>query len=57
MRAGHTYEIKVRTSGPTAPSGTYVIEGIETDPQGNAGRLFSPTEDEAALEACADEAD
>ena len=43
------------TSGPTAPSGTYVIEGIETDPQGNRGRLFSPTPDEKMLEACAEE--
>ncbi len=55
MKAGHYYELKVLTSGPSAPSGTYTIEAIETDPQGRSGRIFSPSHDEDALEECANQ--
>jgi hypothetical protein len=56
MKGGHWYEIKVVTSGPSAPVGTYVIEAIETDPAGNPSQTFSPTTEQSELDACSKQA-
>ncbi len=54
MKGGYAYEVRVRTSGPTAPSGTFIIEAVETDPQGNPAGRFDPVTQPADLERCAE---
>jgi hypothetical protein len=52
MKGGHSYDIKVKTSGPTAPVGTFVVEAVETDPAGNPARTFAPAPTQDDLDAC-----